>query len=69
MEYRNLPTIELIDIMNKASGEGKQTEVNMYAYELACRLYVPFSDVSFDDILLSLGYVNLKEEKVKNMVR
>lgn len=40
-----------------------QSIINNLAYELVCRLYVPFTDMSFDDMLLEYGYV---DQRLKN---
>ena len=57
-------TIELFQMLHKAIEEGKdQSIINQLAFEIVCRIYVPFSNMSFDDMLLEYGYVNDNEKK------
>lgn len=54
--------VELCSMLNEAQEKGyDQSIINSIAYEIVCRLYVPFSNVSFDDMLLEYGYVNTRE--------
>jgi len=46
-------TIDLIKKIDEIKSRG---ELNNLAYELACRIYVPFSGINFDDLLYRLGY-------------
>jgi hypothetical protein len=41
-----------------------QEEMNMLAYELTCRMYVPFKGIDFDDLLKKNGYVEPEKKKV-----
>lgn len=57
-------TIELVTLLTAAMGEQNQTLINMYAYELTARLYVPGKGYSFDDILYGFGYREIiKDDK------
>lgn len=54
-------TIELVTLLTAAMDEQNQTLINMYAYELTTRLYVPGKGYSFDDILEGFGYREIVE--------
>lgn len=54
-------TVELVTLLTNAINEQNQTLVNMYAYELTARLYVPGKGYSFDDILVGFGYREIVE--------
>ena len=57
-------TIELFKMLNQAIKEGKdQSVINQLAFEIVCRIYVPFSNMSFDDMLLEYGYVDTREKQ------
>ena len=60
--YTLIELLELLKIATETNAD--QSVINNLAYELVCRIYIPFSDMSFDDMLLEYGYVN-QREKVK----
>lgn len=37
--------------------------VNILAYELACRIYIPNDNISFENMLEDFGYKRLDKEK------
>lgn len=49
-------TIELVTLLTEAMNQQNQTLINIYAFELTTRLYVPGKGHSFDDILEGFGY-------------
>ena len=55
-------TIELVTLLTAAMDEQNQTLINIYAYELTTRLYVPGKGYSFDDILVGFGYKEIEKE-------
>lgn len=59
-----VPTVELLDELDKATKAGDQDLINVYAYELTCRTWIPNDKMSFIDMLKDLGYV--KHEKNNN---
>ena len=66
-KLRTLPTIKLISYL--CAGE-QTSDWNQIAYELTCRMYVPFNNegISFDELLLKNGYIieNTKQQtKIK----
>ena len=62
---REIPTITLINSLSMADKNGNQQLVNIYAYELACRIYVPNKGVDFDKLVAGFGYKEQEEEVVK----
>lgn len=63
-ELRTIPTCTLIDELCKADKEGNQKLVNIYAYELAYRIYIPNDEITFEKILTDFGYKKIEEEKI-----
>jgi len=59
---KNIRTYELISLLTKAISEQNQQMVNMYAYELTTRLYVPDTGYTFDEILEGFGYRSLEAD-------
>lgn len=62
-ELRTTPTIQLINDISEWEKQGNQAMVNILAYELACRIYVPNDNISFENMLADFGYKRLEEEK------
>lgn len=61
---RTTSTIELVEKLTKNIERKNQSMVNLIAYELTTRIYIPASEMSFDDILYSFGYqTELQQEK------
>ena len=59
-ELRKVPTKDLIGHLNAALAMGNQSSVNLYAYELTYRIYVPNDDVSFEEMLEKFGYKKIE---------
>lgn len=58
MNIKTLPTIDLVHILCQATDQGV---INIIAYELACRIYVPsVSEKSFEEMLENFGYRGIK---------
>ena len=68
MTLEKIKTASLVDLMICVDKADNKAEVNSIIFELACRTYIPFSGVSFDDLLLSYGYVK-PEKKEKEKVK
>ena len=58
---RTTPTVDLMSALSNAD----DNKANQIIYEIACRLYVPGTDITFEDLLSNLGY---KEEKIEGPV-
>lgn len=63
---KNKTTVELVTLLTEAINVGNQELINMYAYELATRLYVPNTGYTFEEILEGFGY--RKVEKDSNQI-
>lgn len=60
-DIKIMPTIQILDSLVEAMRNNEQYLVNIYAYELACRLYVPNNDYkTFDELLEDFGYKKIK---------
>ena len=59
-QVKTATTAELVTCVDKAKNKA---ELNGIIYELACRTYVPFQGVNFDDLLISYGYQMDEKEK------
>ena len=57
-DIRDAKTLELMNMLKTASQENDQVIVNIVAFELACRMYVPYNNlgITFEDILEKFGY-------------
>ena len=42
----------------------EQSKKNLIAYELTCRMYIPFKGIEFDELLKKNGYEEIKRPKV-----
>lgn len=63
-ELRTIPTCIIIDELCKADKEGNQKLINIYAYELAYRIYIPNDKNTFEKILTDFGYKKIEKEKI-----
>lgn len=55
-------TLELITLLTSAISEQNQALINIYAQQLATRLYVPGKGYSFDDVLVGFGYKEIVKD-------
>ena len=62
-ELRTIPTITLIHELSKADKEDNQQIMNICAFELARRIYVPNDKITFESILDDLGYKKIEYQK------
>lgn len=61
-ELRTTPTCVLINFLSEAYKNGEQGLVNIYAYELTTRIWVPNEETSFTDMLKEFGYKRIEEK-------
>ena len=61
---KTTPTVRLIDIITKAEQDGDQDLVNIIAWELAFRIYVPNPEKSIGELAQEFGY---KEPEAKTL--
>lgn len=70
MTLAEIKTASLVELSQNVDKTNDKAELNMIIYELACRTYVPFSGVNFDDLLLSYGYrPPVQNQKPKGLTR
>ena len=72
-ELKTIPTIQLVDLLIEANKNNSQELVNIYAYELAKRIYVPTKNgATFEELLINFGYSfesKVEKEKEHSKVR
>jgi len=61
-ELRTTPTCVLINLLSEAYKNEEQGLVNIYAYELTTRIWVPNKETSFTDMLKEFGYKRIEEK-------
>lgn len=61
-ELKTTPTVILINMLCQADEKGEQKIVNICAYELAARIWVPNEKTSFTDMLKEFGYKRIEEK-------
>ena len=59
-ELRTMPLNKLIELSYILTD---RKQLNIVIYEMACRVYVPFGEESFEELLLKLGYVPISKKK------
>lgn len=64
---KTTPTFELIKILDIAIENQEQDLVNILAYEIATRIYIPNDRISFEEMAAEFGYK--KEEKGKDLTK
>lgn len=58
---KQLKTFEIIEHLTQAIKTQDQRLINMYAYELATRLYVPNSEHTFEELMEGFGYRTIEK--------
>lgn len=68
-ELKKIPTVTLINYLSESLEKGEQRITNIFAYEIATRIYVPNNSngITFDKLLSDFGYRNLEEDKSKKL--
>lgn len=61
------PLVNLLNLIDEFSKENDQEAINVIAFELAYRTYIPFNSkgISFDDLLLEYGYKPKEKDNIK----
>ena len=67
-DIKTTSTIELANYLDKATKKQDQSLINRLAYELAYRVYIPNTKVSFDDLLNHFGYKRIEKEQNKSKI-
>ena len=68
-DIKTTSTIELANYLDKATKKQDQSLINCLAYELAYRIYIPNTKVSFDDLLNHFGYKRIEKEQDKIKIK
>ena len=64
---KTIPTVILIHILCETK---EQSMINMVAYELACRIYVPDNKIkTFEELLTEFGYKTEEKQPVKKLTK
>jgi len=63
MTLQELKTASMPKLMEYVEASTDKSMINMIVFELACRTYVPFKGINFDDLLLQYGYQIDEKEK------
>ena len=68
-ELKKTPTVTLINYLSESLEKGEQRIANIFAYEIATRIYVPNNSngITFDKLLSDFGYKSLEEDKSKKL--
>lgn len=61
-ELKTTPTCVLINFLSEAYENEEQGLVNIYAYELTTRIWVPNEEISFTDMLKEFGYKKIEKK-------
>ena len=61
-ELKTTPTCVLINFLFEAYENEEQGLVNIYAYELTTRIWVPNEEISSTDMLKEFGYKKIEEK-------
>ena len=65
-DLKTTPTMQLVQILCETQDQGT---INLVAYELACRIYVPYNNAeTFEELLTKFGY-RKEESQVKKLVK
>ena len=59
---KQLKTFEIIEHLTQAMKTQDQRLINMYAYELATRLFVPDTGHTFEELLEGFGYKKTEQD-------
>jgi hypothetical protein len=62
-QLKTTPTYQLINILNLAAQASQQDLVNIVAYELASRIWVPNEEITLEQMATDFGYVKPEEDQ------
>lgn len=69
MTLEDIKTASMPKLMEYVEASTDKGMINMIVFELACRTYVPFSGVNFDDLLLRYGYQPPVKEETQRLTK
>lgn len=61
----NIREMSLKELIKEMYVRENQEEKNMIAYEITCRVYVPFKDKTFEELLLEIGYIPIEKDTIR----
>lgn len=64
MDIRNMTMVELINSINEAEN---QEIKNLLIMEFTFRMYIPFQDKTFEEMLVANGYKIIEKPKRKDL--
>ena len=62
-QLKTTPTYQLINILNLAAQASQQDLVNIVAYELASRTWVPNEEITLEQMATDFGYIKPEEDQ------
>ena len=62
-QLKTTPTYQLINILNLAAQALQQDLVNIVAYELASRIWVPNEEITLEQMATDFGYIKPEEDQ------
>lgn len=68
-ELKTTSTIELVELWSQALIANNQSFINIYAYELAVRIWVPNKEQTFEDLLGEFGYKKIEKDNEKKKIK
>ena len=69
MTLKDIKNANIKDLLTYVENANNKAELNSIIFELACRTYVPFSGVNFDDLLIQYGYQMTKKEEKQHLTK
>lgn len=69
MDLSKMPLVQFPTLMTQAAEMGDQSLLNILAYEVTTRLYIPNQDKSFEEMLRTFGYkeIEIEQEPIKKI--
>ena len=68
-ELKTTSTIKLVELWSQALIANNQSFINIYAYELAARIWVPNQEQTFEDLLEKFGYKKIEKDNEKKKIK
>lgn len=62
-QLKTTPTYQLINILNLVAQASQQDLVNIVAYELASRIWVPNEEITLEQMATDFGYIKPEEDQ------
>ena len=69
MTLQDIKNANIKDLLTYVENADNKAELNSIIFELACRTYVPFSGVNFDDLLIQYGYQMTEKEEKQHLTK